>query len=340
MCSKLRHIILLMSAGWLLSSCTSDVLDGENITRGSEVQFAVSELSRATITTSIDEFAVYGDKKSLVDNNTAPMVLFDKTKVEHKNNSWRYDGIQYWFPKHEHSFVAIHPLSVLESGNNPQYADSKLSFTYAIPNKVSDRNAIPDILAATHRRVYELDDPNNTTTFQFSHIMSLINLAPMLSDDSMGEDSYIEFHHLVLSGLKAQATFNITPAPRQTNLQTGDRVVEVTGQNGESELTINFASPVKVINGHKDVTLFDDDDAIIMLPQTFDAASKAQILLTYSINGNAEKKQVTIPLAESGSWESGKSYSYRFTISRTGVKIETTAITNWDVLNVGNINAH
>lgn len=329
-----------MSAGWLLSSCTSDVLDGENITRGSEVQFAVSELSRATITTSIDEFAVYGDKKSLVDNNTAPMVIFDKTKVERKNNSWRYDGIQYWYPKHEHSFVAIHPLSVLESGNTPQYADSKLSFTYAIPNKVSDRNAIPDILAATHRRVYELDDPNNTTTFQFSHIMSLINLAPMLSDDSMGEDSYMEFHQVVLSGLKAQATFNITPAPRQTNLQTGDRVVEVTGQNGESELTINFASPVKVVNGHKDVTLFDDDDAIIMLPQTFDAASKAQILLTYSINGNAEKKQVTIPLAESGSWESGKSYSYRFTISRTGVKVEATTITNWDVLNVGNINAH
>lgn len=329
-----------MSAGWLLSSCTSDVLDGENITRGSEVQFAVSELSRATITTSIDEFAVYGDKKSLVDNNTAPMVLFDKTKVEHKNNSWRYDGIQYWYPKHEHSFVAIHPLSVLESGNNPQYADSKLSFTYAVPEKVSDRNAIPDILAATHRRVYELDDPNNTTTFQFSHIMSLINLAPMLSDDSMGEDSYIEFHHLVLSGLKAQATFNITPAPRQTNLQTSDRVVEVTGQNGESELTINIDTPKRIYNNKKDVTLFDDDDAIIMLPQTFDAASKAQILLTYSINGNAEKKQVTIPLAESGSWESGKSYSYRFTISRTGVKVEAATITNWDVLNVGNINAH
>lgn len=329
-----------MSAGWLLSSCTSDVLDGENITRGSEVQFAVSELSRATITTSIDEFAVYGDKKSLVDNNTAPMVLFDKTKVERKNNSWRYDGIQYWYPKHEHSFVAIHPLSVLESGNNPQYVASKLSFTYAIPNKVSDRNAIPDILAATHCRVYELDDPNNTTTFQFSHIMSLINLAPMLSDDSMGEDSYMEFHQVVLSGLKAQATFNITPAPRQTNLQTGDRVVEVTGQNGESELTINIDTPKRIYNNKKDVTLFDDDDAIIMLPQTFDAASKAQILLTYSINGNAEKKQVTIPLAESGSWESGKSYSYRFTISRTGVKVEATTITNWDVLNVGNINAH
>lgn len=329
-----------MSAGWLLPSCTSDVLDGENITRGSEVQFAVSELSRATITTSIDEFAVYGDKKSLVDNNTAPMVLFDKTKVERKNNSWRYDGIQYWYPKHEHSFVAIHPLSVLESGNNPQYVASKLSFTYAIPNKVSDRNAIPDILAATHCRVYELDDPNNTTTFQFSHIMSLINLAPMLSDDSMGEDSYMEFHQVVLSGLKAQATFNITPAPRQTNLQTGDRVVEVTGQNGESELTINIDTPKRIYNNKKDVTLFDDDDAIIMLPQTFDAASKAQILLTYSINGNAEKKQVTIPLAESGSWESGKSYSYRFTISRTGVKVEATTITNWDVLNVGNINAH
>lgn len=329
-----------MSAGWLLPSCTSDVLDGENITRGSEVQFAVSELSRATITTSIDEFAVYGDKKSLVDNNTAPMVLFDKTKVERKNNSWRYDGIQYWYPKHEHSFVAIHPLSVLESGNNPQYVASKLSFTYAIPNKVSDRNAIPDILAATHCRVYELDDPNNTTTFQFSHIMSLINLAPMLSDDSMGEDSYMEFHQVVLSGLKAQATFNITPAPRQTNLQTGDRVVEVTGQNGESELTINIDTPKRIYNNKKDVTLFDDDDAIIMLPQTFDAASKAQILLTYSINGNAEKKQVTIPLAESGSWESGKSYSYRFTISRTGVKVEAATITNWDVLNVGNINAH
>lgn len=325
----------------LASSCSSDTPDDGDFGKGAEMQFDVSELSRATVTTGIDEFAVYGDAKFPVNSTTSPMIIFNKTKVERKGGEWHYDDIRYWFPKHEYAFVAIHPLSVLETGSRPLFANSKLSLTYTVPDKVADRNAIPDILAATHRRMYYMGDPTNTTTtLYFSHIMSMINLAPTLSDDNTDKEAYIEFHKVVLSGFKSKATFDITPAPLQTNYLTNDRVVEVAGQNGECELAVNFNSPIKVANNERGVTLFAADDAIIMLPQTFDTASKAQITLTYTLNGETEKKQAAIPLAGSGSWESGKSYTYRFTISRTGLHVETTTINDWEVANVGNINAH
>lgn len=50
MYSKLRYIILLTAACWLLCSCASDAPAGEDTAQGAEMQFAISGISRASTT--------------------------------------------------------------------------------------------------------------------------------------------------------------------------------------------------------------------------------------------------------------------------------------------------
>ncbi|MDE5808489.1 MAG: fimbrillin family protein [Muribaculaceae bacterium] len=343
MYAKLTYLLTFLAcATCLLSSCSSDTPDVPAAGKGSEVSFDVSDITRASVTTSFNQFAVYGDRKSSESPESDQTVIFNKTEVNYKDGGWSYEGVQYWIPKNEHSFVAISPVSALETSGNPQYSNSRLSFTYIIPtteNKVSAHSDVADILAATHRRLHNDGDTNTTTTFRFAHVMSLINLAPALDDNVMNPDEYIQIHKMELSGFKTKADFSIVPAQRQSASPTDDRVIEITGQERDGTLTIDFATPVKVANDRKNVSLFDANNAIIMLPQNFSADSEAKIIIHYTANNDESMKQGTLPL-KNQKWESGKSYTYRFTISRTGLRPDETTISNWDVLNVGNIDAH
>lgn len=341
--AKLTYLFFLSFAACLVSSCSSDAPENVEGSKGSEITFAVAELSRASVTTSFNKFALYGDMKFPVDATGVPSGVFNKTEVEYKDGSWYYDGIQYWYPRHEHSFIAISPVSALETSGTPQYLNSQLSFTYIIPttsgNEVANYSDVADIMAATHRRLQDKDVTNTTVTFRFSHIMSLINISPALDDNLMAPDEYMKIHRLELSGFKTKAMFNILPASRQSNNQTDDRVIDIAGHDMAGKLTIDFTEPIKVTNDRKNVSLFDNDDAIIMLPQTFGADSDARIIVYYTINDESTEKQLLLSL-KGKTWESGKSYNYRFILNRRGLISETTAITDWDEMNVGNIDAH
>lgn len=343
MYSKLTYILFLLLTVCLVSSCNSDAPDNQEVSKGTEVSFAVSGLTRASGTVSFNKFAVYGDIKYPEDNINDPVVLFNKTEVEYINGSWSYEGTQYWMPKYEHSFVAITPLSVLETGNSPIYSKSQLSFTYTIPtaddNIVSNISDVIDILTATHRRFYKDKDPVTPTVFQFGHMMSKINVSPALDDNVMGNNEYIVIQKIELSGFNTQAQFNILPASRQSNNQTDDRVINVTDQEGNGNLTYTLPKQIKVLNNRENVSILDDNNGIIMIPQTFAADSDAKIIISYTINNETTMHQIALSLAGK-QWEIGKSYTYKFTFSRRGLHSESTSITDWDPVNVGNINAH
>lgn len=339
--AKLTYLYISLAA-CLVSSCTSDAPENKDVGRGAELSFAVSDVTRASESVSFNQFSVYGDRKLKGDNTVNPMVIFNQTLVEYKEGAWSYNGIQYWFPKHEHSFVAVTPVSGVGIGNNPLYVSSQLSFTYTIPtsaeNKVN-KGEITDILAATHRRLYSETDEPSVTTLNFGHIMSQIKLTPALDETAMKDGDYLEFHKLELSGFKTKATFNIQPASLQSNVQTDDRIVEVTGLEKDGDLTINYATPVKISDNKGNVNLLDGENAVIMIPQILAADSDAKFILTYSVNGNASTTQITLPL-KNQKWEPGKSYNYKFTVSMKGLVTENTEITTWEVANVGNIDVN
>ncbi|MDE6383564.1 MAG: fimbrillin family protein [Paramuribaculum sp.] len=317
----------------MLSACDSDMPDGSTDTGvGTEVSFTTSGLSRASDTPSFDRFAVYGDMRFQGDDDAAPLVIFDKKEVEYQNGRWTYSGVQYWFQKHIHSFVAVSPVSVVDPAANPQYSDSRLSFTYTIPTTggvVEKKDDISDICVATHRRLYV--SGNAPVTLKFRHIQSLVNVALALDDDLMKKDEYVLINELEVSGIKAKADFSILPSAILTNNQTDDNVVEIAGQEGDAKLTVIFDEPVKLVNKANPVNLFAANDALIMLPQVFAVDSKAKIVFTYTVNGDAEApKKITLSFKDM-KWDVGKSYTYQgsFEIDKTQIELQSMGITDW-----------
>ena len=330
---RLKSNLITSFALCLLASCSAE--DPAVSESGPAMEFAAGTESRAD-NPSFSRFNVFADMK-LVPTQT-PLIVMENIPVSYNQATatWAYDGKYYWFPDYEHSFVAVTPESVLSADNSTKYANSQLSFTYTLP---SDAKKATDILAATHRRMYKAGaaDP---VLLRFGHIMSQINLAATFDDNLLSKDDYLKFLKLELSGFKTKATFNITPAPILTGARTDDSQYVVNGHEGDGKLTVEFANPEKVLNDKKSVRLFNNTDAIIMLPYSFEADSDAKIVLSYSLNDdNSSIKQLTIPLMNQ-KWELGMSYTYRFTIEHRGPRFHETTITDWNVLDAGNINAH
>lgn len=333
---KLKYLFFLPAfVACLTSSCNSDTADDIILSKGAEMSFDVLDLSRSSVTTDIDKFVVYADMKSRAQDQTSqPIVLFYNTPVERSNGQWRYSGVQYWVPTFEHSFVAVSPVSVIASDAFPSYSDSRLSFEYSIPatgGNLSSNSDVADILVATHRRYIDKDTEfDNKVTFKFSHILSLINISPAFYDNSLSSDDYIQIHAMTLSGIPTKARFEVFPATLLSNDLTDDKVINIEIKE-EGNLNITLPTPVKVENNAVNVNLFASDDAIIMLPRQFAADTEAKITLYYTVGDDDTMSQLVLPLSNL-QWESGKSYTYRFTFDRTSVIYDGCEINTWNTI--------
>ena len=336
------QITLLIICGMLcFTSCGSDSVYEPEAGRGVEMSFDVASETRA-MTTVINEFSVYGDKKFQTDD-MATNLIFNKTSVVNRDGVWHYDGTQYWFPNHEHSFVAISPSSALESAALPQYYGSELSFVYTMPTysgkemqDAQDKSDLIDVLAATHRRIYNDGDKVNAISLRFGHLLSMINFAPRLDDNTIKEDDYVRFHKIEISGLKKKAKIAITPAPRLENTRTDDRIIEFTEHEGNDKLTITFVEDKIVKNGQQ-INLFADNDALIMLPQLFDDSSEATVRFTYSFKEDSEnRRQGSISLIGQ-EWKTGNAYTYNFKVDKVGLSLGTATIQAWNSPDIPNM---
>lgn len=75
--------------------------------------FSVGPESRASAADNLklSPFSVFADRKfSAIEE---PMIIMSKLPVTYNQTAalWEYEGAtQYWFPRHEHSFVAVYPV--------------------------------------------------------------------------------------------------------------------------------------------------------------------------------------------------------------------------------------
>ncbi|MDE5842953.1 MAG: fimbrillin family protein [Muribaculaceae bacterium] len=340
--NSLQIIMLITCCMWCVTSCSSDSAYEPEADESVEMSFDVAPDSRAA-TTLINEFSVYGDRK-LQSDALDPIVIFNKTSVVNSDGTWRYDDIQHWYSKHEHSFVAVSPSAALESDASPQYNGSGLSFAFTMPaysgkemQNTQDKTDLYDVVAATHRRLFEKGDVVNAISLRFGHLLSMVNFAPKLDDKSIKGDDYIQFHKLEISGLKTKAKISVTPAQLSGNRQTNNRLIEFTGHDGNDKLTITFTEP-KIIKNGQQLNLFADNDALIMLPQSFEASSGATVRFTYSFKDDPDNlKQGSISLTGQ-EWKTGTVYNYNFTVDKIGLNLGTATIKTWDSQIVPDIN--
>lgn len=314
------------------------------------MQFAISDITRSLTTdinTEDSKFCLYGEK--MFDGEKefhGPLVIFDSHPVQYdfERNVWRYGEPQYWFPGHEYSFVAMHPMPESIKGLSAGYENPELRLTYSIPvsedNKVKKED-IADIIVATHRRLYHAGETGRTS-LGFKHIMSVLDITPALVDTLMfpGDDEsrldqeflfpiikneYIQFMNVELYGFRTKADFSISPDPLNTASRTDDNTVTIDVDNSlpYADMTITFTeeNAGRIINSDINnvinYSIFGENEAIAMLPHTMSADAK--IVMTYTVNADSLKddsvRTITVPIPEM-KLESGKYYRLCFTIEK------------------------
>lgn len=343
-----------MVVGWLLSSCVSNVPDQEEIVQGDEMQFTTAEATRASITTKLDtngsKFVIFADKK-FTGSNSHPLIKFyNGVKVEYKGK-WNSETPDYWYPDNEYSFVALYPYSLISNPYviNRKYEDSAISFTYSIQRNGIEvqKTDFDDILIATHRRkIGEHKDglltayEKSPVNLKFQHIMAVLDITPAVVDPLMyaGDDEskldpdpnfndqiikneYIQFRKVEFYGFQTKADISVTPSQLNSATQTYDNdvTVDVDYKLPFAKMTIEFTEQTAqhIVNNFPNCSIFEKDDAMIMLPHTL--AEDSKIEMTYTVNLDTAEdpviRHITIhpgPLK----LEAGKYYKLCFTVEK------------------------
>lgn len=316
---KLRYIILLIAAGGLLSSCAST---GDDVEQGAEMTFVVSELSRASVTNDINfsgsEFAVYGDMK-LKDNPS--IKVFDGNIVTYRGSKWEYNNPQYWFPQHEHSFIAMHPVEA-KGMSEPEYSNSWLSYSYTLP---TDFTEAKDLIVATHRRMADANPAAKATpvALNFFHIMSRINF--VLTNEAAAD--IVRVTEIKLENVNRTGSFAVTPAP----LLSGDRTDDYDSRWSDASYMGTVTAPLRVdVPENEARPLFPDDNALLMIPQPDNKGVILHIKYTL-IDAGAKDEQLTLTAQTPiGGWEAGKIYTYSLYIREITKELYlTVSVKNW-----------
>lgn len=268
------------------------------------VRFGVGEMSRAESTTNnnITEspFAIYGEMSFATKTR-----VFDGTPVTYNPSAdaWTYGEAQYWFPKHEHSFVALHPYGA-PTISDYNYSDGRLELKYTYPADYMDAT---DALIAAHRRRIGEDagSGNDMVRFSFAHILTNVNVLVSYSGPSSGP-THIRVDRMTIKNIPTVATYGIRPAPLTGgSTSTYDWTNDESSYHGwtvdlRGDVVIDFPASggkERVVETNSDSRLlFGEGDELLLLPNPDYSAVPAEVELTYTTSkGETEQVWSTIP---------------------------------------------
>ena len=321
-------------------ACTSDSPDLASPEDYQEMKFVASEVSRSVVSGINYEgssFAIFGDMKYSGDS---PAEIFNNVEVKYDGSTWNYAGTQYWLPRHEYSFVALYPYQSEPVSSEPVYDDivynnSKLSFKYSLPlsddqsadenKKVTEPSKLADILVANHRRMYAEDASKLTApvSLNFFHILSRIDFR--LKNDNFSDA--LRVTKIELEGVDRTGDFSITPAslPSGAQTQTNDYNCDWTDVSDRGTLTANIDAYVPR-NG--DVSLFADDEALLMIPQPDNKDVIVNITYTIINDGKDDKEATLTVPTPIGGWKMGYIYTYAIKVERKTISF-TVDVADW-----------
>ncbi len=342
---NILHITLMLLATLAsATSCSSDSdPDLPETATKQEILFDVNNATRATVTSSITSgsFLVFGEFNTNTSYSNGVLIngeyfkgiktVFNGNKVTNSSSKWSCtDNKQYWLVGQEYSFVAIHPYP---STTDLKYysfseSDSKVTFNYTLPQ---DLSKMADILVAADRRKFLYDSNGSATKvkLKFKHILSQIDIQVAIDENRMYEDEtdketypynkdeFIRFHQIDFYGIKDSATFTFAPegSPGEAATNQCDITEAIADNVKNTTYFLELSNSSDITNNKEFKSIIPSKQALLMLPQSFAADSEAKMVLTYSINGDTErKKQINLPFHDF-SWEIGKKYTYKFTVS-------------------------
>ena len=260
----------------------------------SEISNQNSISTRGTKVTEIgDEIFASSVSKSKKDNVEAEFFPFEK--ATRSGNTWHTSNDKYWPTDATLSFYAYAPTNasmLSESGSGL----SKDRTVHYVAGTGDDIKSQPDfIVAKSEDNSRSTTDAASAVDLHFSHALTAITFA-------VGKDMVPgTISKITVRGVKGEGDYNIATNTWNTdNVTAGaEYTIDNLGSNGDGTIT-----------GEKDVALTNNDQTLLMIPQTLGSDAEVEIVFD---NDNGAK---TLTASLNGtSWEAGHSIIYKLSAS-------------------------
>lgn len=273
---------------------------------------SVVDKSRASLvdqTADLESFFVKGMQVS-----SGAQSDFMSASVYYDGLAWTYSPKKYWPTNGDVvNFYAFAPYS--SAVENTLVADgASAKFSYTVPNNQSVSNTAVDLLVAK-----VIGATTGPVAFQFTHALSAATFSAKNSNP-IGSELVYTISKIEITTLKNNGTYNYAAG---TWTASGANVVYVAGLP---------ASGVAVQpDPNSTVKLLSDNDLMMMLPQTSDAATK--VLVTYSLKDGEGKSIYTDKVKElsfaSQTLAPGTRYNFTFSFDVSNAITFTVDVAGW-----------
>lgn len=325
------HLFCLSGVALVLGACTSEVTDGGNTPADGPVpiSFQTPETRAAKDGFGAgDAFSVWGwyaDDAA----GTNPRQVFNAEEVTNGgNNSWSYDGTQYWIAGKTYDFYAVYPTTVT--------ATVSPDGTIKVDDFDASQTGADAVDLMTASATGMKGDSPQMVGLRFGHELTRIAFAVKMSDD-MPVGYKVNVHTLSFvaygrgdmeraNGVEAQWVFEDND---WKNFQLDDKL-----QNN-TDITATGTSNNAVV-----ITSAD----LLMIPQTINQQHKVRMNYTLDNGKPADdpayqyiNNTIDIPLTNASlpSWQAGEALTYTIIISRQNVTV-VLSVGDWEDGNAGN----
>ena len=283
----------------VLGACTSEVTDGGNTPADGPVpiSFQTPETRAAKDGFDVgDAFSVWGWYAD--DAGTNSRQVFNAEEVTNGgNNSWSYDGTQYWIAGKTYDFYAVYPTDV-----NAQVSQDG---TITIENFDASQTGADAVDLMTASDTGMKGDSPQVVGLRFGHLLSRVNIMVQ------AEGSDAQISQARLSGIKTKGDYD-------SGQQSAPWTLDGT--------TSSFDLPS---DGNYTATSVPSDllGDLLLPPQS---VSGFTLSVTYSFAGTpATTKEITLPADVVPLWVAGQSYTYTLTLSSNYISFGISVVNEW-----------
>lgn len=294
------HLFCLSGVALVLGACTSEVTDGGNTPADGPVpiSFQTPETRAAKDGFGAgDAFSVWGWYAD--DAGTNSRQVFNAEEVTNGgNNSWSYDGTQYWIAGKTYDFYAVYPTDV-----NAQVSQDGTITIDDFDASQTGADAV-DLMTASDTDV-DGSNPPSAVGLRFGHLLSRVNIMVQ------AEGSDAQISQARLSGIKTKGDYD-------SGQQSAPWTLDGT--------TSSFDLPS---GGNHTATSVPSDllGDLLLPPQP---VSGFTLSVTYSFAGTpVATKEITLPADVVPQWVAGQRYTYTLTLSSNYISFGIPVVNEW-----------
>lgn len=296
------HLFCLSGVALVLGACTSEVTDGGNTPADGPVpiSFQTPETRAAKDGFGAgDAFSVWGWYAD--DAGTNSRQVFNAAEVTNGgNNSWSYDGTQYWIAGKTYDFYAVYPTTVK--------AEVSAEGTITVANFDASQTGADAVDLMTAEREGMDGSAPETVAFTFGHELSRLSFTVTSEGDAV----------TIVSAALVGANYKGT--------LSGETWSVLTASTADGPFK---AENVSLTAENLSATLFRGD--LLLMPDA--DLTDVTLKLKYQYANDTEEREAILSLhtSQTEKWAAGCRYNYAVTIPQNGVDVKlTVTVKDWE----------